>query len=149
MDNATLQFLVKAKSRGYSAGESAIQKESDGSYSSSYVDGKFSFIDNWDGGEPFGGRERLSVDGKPYWMMVYFGSVEKESEGVIPTLRAALSKLSADFPARGPRQFKNEEYVYVNEFIGDINRFEGKERILLNDQQVYSAVYAGGKVNQR
>lgn len=145
MSPQNIQFLIDAKRNGYAGGE--IDKEPDGSYSSTYTKDNLQFNDNWDGGEPFGGRERFTIDGKPYWMMVYFGAVEMDSEGIIPTLRAALSEMPEDFPVRGPQEFSNGEYLYLNEWEGNMDRFSGKERILHNGRQAYSAIYAGGLVD--
>lgn len=145
MKKEHIRFLLDAKKNGYAGGE--IVKEPDGSYSSGFVKDGLSFKDNWDGGEPFGGRERFMIDGKPYWMMVYFGAVEVASDEVIPTLRAALSQMPEDFPARGPKEFRNGEFVYLNEWHGGIDRFEGREQILHAGAQVYRATYAGGLVD--
>lgn len=142
MNKALISFLVKAKKKGYAAGNQA--KESDKSYSTRFKEKDFKFHDNWFGGEPFGGREVVFYKGKPYWMMVYYGS---GSELSIPTLKKALSNMPLDFPARGPKTFKDGEYQYGNNWQGNIEEFSGEERIIKDGKIVYNAKYIGGLVD--
>jgi hypothetical protein len=149
MDKTKLiEFLVKAKKKGYAAGE-IPEKDSAGSYTSTFEDGELRLNDNWFGGEPFGGREVVFWNGKPYWMMVYYGSDLQLAEKTIEVLQKALSALPDDFPARGPKELVEGEYRYENKRKGNIENFSGEETIFFQDKKVYSAMYAGGLVDQR
>ncbi|MBI4089414.1 MAG: hypothetical protein HY424_01745 [Candidatus Levybacteria bacterium] len=143
---ALKQFLIKAKKGGYAAGNQI--KESDDSYSTRFEEEDFKFHDNWFGGEPFGGREVVWFKNKPFWMMVYYGEEFAHDEKAIPTLRKALSQMLDDFPARGPKIFKDGEFTYKNNWIGSIEKFSGEESISKNRKIVYNAKYAGGLVDQ-
>lgn len=144
------QFLIKAKNAGYAAGgESVSNKEEDGSNSTRFEEGNLKFHDNWFGGEPFGGREILFYQGKPYWMMVYYGSDNQSAVGTIPVLLKALSNPPAELPVRGPKLLKDGEYRYENNWSGGIEKFSGKEVIYYQGKQVYKANYIGGLVDQR
>ena len=83
-------------------------------------------------------------------------------------LKQALSRLPREFPVRGPREFRSSsvefegdsysgEWLYTNEWDG-LSLFEdpdpflsyvGRERISLNDIEVYSHSYQGGLVRDK
>lgn len=87
------QFLIIAKTRGYAAGESTTHEEKDRSKSTRFNQGEYSFHDNWFGGEPFGGREVVWKEGKPHWIMIYYGSDSGKAQNLIPFLLKCLSKV--------------------------------------------------------
>lgn len=149
MQDKLKEFLIKAKANGYADEKTPIINESDGSFSNRFTDSEWAFHDNWFGGEPFGGREVVYVNKKPYWMMVYYGSDSQEVEGVIPFLRNSLSHMPSDFPTRGPKEYSDNDFLYRNSWDGDIEQFKGKEEIFYKGKIVYSAEYSGGLVNQR
>src|SRR5207245_10498296 len=77
-----LQFLLDASRRGYAAGGSVVKvKEADHSTTIVLEVGKWRFHDNYFGGEPYGGREVVFLEGRPVWMAVYYGWVEGASAG--------------------------------------------------------------------
>lgn len=143
-----IEFLVKAKRDGYASGETTTQKENDGSNSTRCEIEDFKFHDNWFGGEPFGGREVVWFKNKPVWMMVYYGEELTHDEKAIPTLRKALSAMPDDFPARGPKVLEDGQFIYNNNWKGNIEKFSGEEVIKKNGKTVYNAKYAGGLADQ-
>lgn len=143
------QFLIQAKLRGYAAGESVSTKEQDFSESTRYTHGNFTFHDNWFGGEPFGGREVVWKDNKPYWMMVYYGSDSGKAPNLIPFLRQCLSHMPEEMPLRGPKEFIEGDFKYINKWHGKIERFYGEEKIFYKGEDVYATRYIGGLVDQR
>lgn len=144
------KFLIKAKKSGYAAGgDSVAIKEKDGSRSTRFSQGEFSFHDNYFGGEPFGGREIVHYNGEPHWMMVYYGSDSGKSTRVIPFLLKALQNLPSDMPVRGPKKLEDGEFVYKNIWEGNLESFSGEESISRNGKIVYNANYVGGLVDQR
>lgn len=52
-------------------------------------------------------------------------------------------------PARGPRELIEGAFKYVNNWSGAIEKFSGVEKIYYKDNEVYSAQYIGGLVDQR
>jgi hypothetical protein len=148
--DALKQFIYKASRATYASGDESLQeKQLDGSTTIRFVEGNFSFYDNYFGGEPYGGREVVFYEGKAAWMMVYYGSVLEGSNGEVYTfLMKALSNNTVDIPYRGPAMFRDGVWTYENEVVGDVERFSGKEYIAKDGIRVYEAQYIGGFVNR-
>lgn len=149
---ALKQFLVDSNSAGYAGGEEKKWiKEPDGSTTIPYEKDQWRSHDNFFGGEPYGGRTIVFYEGKPYWMMVYYGWVEEgiESNPIYGVLRNALKQMPEDHPFRGPKEFKDGEYTYSNSWEGEVDRFSGEEQITQGEKLIYKADYLGGLVDQR
>lgn len=149
---ALRQFLVDSNKAGYAGGEEKKWlKEPDGSTTIPFRKGPWRLDDNFFGGEPYGGRTIVSYEGKPYWLMVYYGWVEEgvEANPVYTVLRNALMRMPQDYPFRGPREYKEGEYTYTNGWQGEVDRFLGEEQITWNDKLIYKANYLGGLVDQK
>lgn len=146
-------YLLKVSKEGYATNdEKAWTKEKDGSTTITHKSGKWSMHDNFFGGEPYGGREIVFFEDKPYWIMVYFGMVEKkvgEVGEIYKFLQKALAITDKDFPLRGPHVLEEINMKYENAWSGDIERYHGQENIFRNGEKVYSANYMGGLVDQR
>lgn len=152
--NALKEYLYKVAKEGYANAEkeNTWVKEENGSTTITHSDGDFSMHDNFFGGEPYGGREVVFYKGKPVWIMVYYGKVEKsvtEVKKVYSTLQKALAISDPEAPLRGPKMFLSGGMQYVNHYHGSIEEFEGKESIVENGKEVYSASYMGGYVDKR
>lgn len=146
------QFLVDSNRAGYAGGdEKKWIKESDDSTTIPYEKGEWRAHDNFFGGEPYGGRTIVFYQSKPVWLMVYYGRVV---EGVAPDpvyelLRNALMQMPQDHPFRGPKEYREGEYVYTNLWDGELDRFSGEEKIIQGEKLIYKANYLGGFVDQR
>ena len=146
------KFLFDANQAGYARGEERKWiKEDDGSTTIPFKKGSWELHDNFFGGEPYGGRTVVYYQGRPVWMMVYYGWVVKEADTnqVYEFLREALRQMPKDHPLRGPENYLEGEYHYRNALKGTVENFSGKERILKNEELVYQANYIGGLVDQR
>lgn len=146
------QFLFESTSHSYASEAVEIVDEADGSHTIVYERGNLRLQDNYFGGEPFGGREIIFEDGKPVWMMVYYGAVESSFENfkeVYKFLRKALSNNTKDMPYRGPVKFEDGEWLYTNEIIGDMESLSGIEKIFYRGELVFSTKYDGGLINVR
>jgi len=153
MNKETLiQFLIDSNKAGYAGGEEKKWiKESDGSTTIPYEKGDWRSHDNFFGGEPYGGRIVVYYEKKSVWMMVYYGWV---LTGIAPdpiyaVLRNALKNMPDKAPFRGPKELKDEEYTYINNWVGDVERYLGEEQIIHGEQVIYKANYMGGFVDQR
>jgi hypothetical protein len=127
------KFLIDSNKAGYAAGvEKQWTKEMDGSTTIMYESGDWKSHDNFFGGEPYGGRIIVFFRGKPCWMMVYYGSVEKDIDPntIYPVLRGALKRMPDEAPFRGPREFREGEYAYRNSWEGSVDSYSGEEEIL-------------------
>ncbi len=146
------QFLIDANQAGYASGdEKEWVKQPDGSTTINFSKEDFRLDDNFFGGEPYGGRLVVFHKDKPFWMMVYYGLVLEgvDVNTVYSVLRNALKLMSEDAPYRGPREYKEGEFVYLNNWIGEIDNYSGQEEILHSKKVVYKANYLGGLVDQR
>jgi len=151
-------FLIESNKAGYGGGEERQWiKEADQSTSINYEskDGAWKFHDNFFGGEPYGGREVISHQGKPEWLMIYYGEVsdkELDKNLVYAFLRKALIADFEGLPVRGPANLSEtidgQVWTYENSWTGDLERFAGHEYIKLDGRQIYDAEYSGGLVDQ-
>jgi hypothetical protein len=146
------QFIHEASKNTYASGNSDIRKkEKDGSTTIVYENGDYKYHDNYFGGEPYGGREVVFHNGKPIWMMVYYGYMTEDSDQgeVTEVLLGALSNSTVDIPYRGPKEFVKGDYKYINELDGQVENFNGIEKIFKGNELVYTARYVGGMVDRR
>jgi hypothetical protein len=51
-----------------------------------------------------------------------------------------------DKPFRGPDNFKNGDFEYINKIEGTVEKFEGEEIIFYKKQAVYKLSYHGGLI---
>lgn len=147
------EFLVQAKKATYASGDDVSKiVESDHSKTLSFQEGDFRYHDNYFGGEPYGGREVVFLKNEPIYMMVYYGWVEKdvlEFKEIYRMLQRALLLIPIENPYRGPHEYKEGDYRYLNNFTGEIDRFSGEEWIEHRGREVYRARYEGGLIDQR
>lgn len=149
---ALRQFLVDSNKAGYAGGEEKEWiKESDGSTTIPFEKGDWRSHDNFFGGEPYGGRVVIFNQGKPVWMMMYYGWVapDVEANPIYALLRNALMQMPEDAPFRGPKEYREGEYTYSNTWAGDVGQYSGEERITQGEKLIYKANYIGGIVDQR
>jgi hypothetical protein len=147
------EFLVLAKKSTYASGSESIKnKDKNDSTSLVFQDGDFLYHDNYFGGEPYGGREVVFYKGEPLYIMVYYGSVDQDFNNIneiYKVLQKALLLIPKEYPYRGPSEYIEGNYRYVNEYIGEIDNFSGREFIEYDKKIVYEAKYIGGLVDQR
>jgi len=152
MDKQELKkFLIESNQAGYAGGqEKQWVKQPDGSTTIEFVKDNWRSHDNFFGGEPYGGRLLVFYKDKPVWIMVYYGWVESgiEPKSVYPVLQNALKQMPADIPLRGPTEYQESEFVYTNQWTGDVDRYSGEEKIKKSGKLVYKANYLGGLVDQ-
>ena len=144
-------FKREASKAGYENENPKYEvKEKDGSTTLVHESGDWKFHDNYFGGDPYGGRTVYFHKNKPVQIMVYYGWVDKEydADEVYAFLRKALRAPNKD-GFRGPKEFSEGTYNYTNSWKGNEDNFKGEENIYDGNKQVYSAIYAGGLVDQR
>jgi len=148
------RFLVEAKQSTYAAGDAAKStKEPDGSTTLIYQTGDWKYHDNYFGGEPYGGREVVFYQGKPVYIMVYYGWVEAsvtDAGSIYKVLQGALSKIPEEKPYRGPSKLVHNNLIYTNRSVGEVDNFSGEEFIKSSEGKLlYQARYIGGLIDQR
>lgn len=144
------EFIVMAKKQTYASGESA-KKLVDEFEEFIYEKENYKYQDKYYAQDPnpFGGEEIVWQNNKPVWIMNYYGfmlSSEIESKKVYEFLRKAMGLVNEDFPFRGPLNFKEGSFEYVNEILGNMDKFKGREKILFEGKEVYQLEYHGGKL---
>jgi hypothetical protein len=146
------RFLALANKAGYASGNrKSLTKEKDHSTTIRFKSGFWEFHDNYFGGEPYGGREIISYKNQPVWIMVYYGLVTNsiKPEKIYPFLQKALGLFPVDYPYRGPAIFEEDGFIYKNNWSGEIESFSGKEIIIKDNKEIYSASYIGGLIDRR
>lgn len=85
--------------------------------------------------------------------MSYSGGMKSEyykntsfAEKTFVFLKKVLSRVTEDMPFRGPKNFKEGDYEYVNKVEGDISNFKGHEVIFFKGKEVFSQDYIGGLI---
>ncbi len=146
-------FLVKAKRATYAAGDMANKIiNEDHSTTLIFEEGDWKYHDNYFGGEPFGGREVVLFQNTPIYIMTYYGKVDEtivDCNQIYKTLQNALLLIPHEHPYRGPREYIQENYKYINNFTGEVDNFFGEEIIMQDGKEIYKTRYNGGFVDQR
>lgn len=145
------EFLVYCGREGYAAiHDTDEKKEADSSTSIILSRHAWTFHDNYFGGEPFGGREVVLYEGKPVWLMAYYGRATDEAadlSALYRFLKKALAQVPPEAPFRGPRELNEENWSYQNIWQGTISDFAGEETIAVEGNPIYKARYVGGLVD--
>ncbi|MCA9347673.1 hypothetical protein KC930_03800 [Candidatus Saccharibacteria bacterium] len=151
INNEELRMFLNKADKPHADGTAVIKRGSDGSSTIEYVDGKWSMHDNFFGGEPYGGRQIVRLNGEPVWMCLYYGAITDKTlnvHEVYDFLRKSLQKAPVNGFSRGPKSFKSGSFEYRNVADGDITSYHGHETIFLDGEKIYWADYMGGLVDQ-
>ena len=143
-----VNFIVKAKRNTYASGNKAT-KLKDGFEEFIFEEGDFKYRDRYHARDPkpFGGEEVVWQNGKAIWIMNYYGYMlfdKINSEVVYEFLRKAMSLVDEQRPFRGPPNFKEGDFEYLDENEGDVSKFKGTEIIFFKGKEVYRLEYHGG-----
>lgn len=145
------KFLLKAN-KPHADSTAEMRKEENGSRTILFADGDWSMIDNFFGGEPYGGQQVVFYKKEPVWICVYYGRVLETSlspDVVYDFLREALQYPDKNKPQRGPESYKKDNLEYRNFQEGDLDDYSGRETILEDGKEIYWAKFMGGLVDQR
>ena len=144
------KFLVRAKINIYaSSGEGGEKILSDGSKELEFVEKEFKYRDRYFGYSPFIGEEVVWQNEKVVWGMNYYGEIVLEiipAKQIYQFLQEALKRITEERPFRGPDNFKEGNFEYVNEIKGTVEKFEGHEIIFYKEEVAYKLNYRGGMV---
>lgn len=148
-----MDFLLEAKRRTYAGLDDDATVATPliaGSKQLEYRRGDMSYRDIYFGLAYFVGQEVVTVKQRPVWSMSYAGGTLPEITAcdevlaIYGFLRKALLGVGADHPFRGPAQFDEAIYRYVNTSEGAFAAFRGSEEILREGKRVYALHYSGG-----
>ena len=147
------EFLVEAKRRTYAGLDDDATVSAPllpGSKQLEYRADDLSYRDIYFGMRFFVGQETVQAGADVIWSMSYAGGVaatvvdRREFLAIYAFLRQALLAISDDRPFRGPPQFENESFRYVNTSSGDVAGFHGEEQIQRAGIKLYGLRYGGG-----
>ncbi|MFW9828343.1 MAG: DUF5680 domain-containing protein [Candidatus Thorarchaeota archaeon] len=145
-------FLVKAKTKTYaSVGESREKILQDGCKELKYSEGNFLYRDRYYGFNPFIGEEVVFDNGEFIWGMNYYGSVIEHQISAIDVyrfLQKAMRLVREDRPYRGPNNYIEGDFKYIDESEGNIKSFFGKETIIFRGEEIYKLYYHGGIISK-
>jgi hypothetical protein len=100
----------------------------------------------------FVGQETVTANQRVIWSMSYAGGVSPDITdrgrflAIYAFLRQALLGVSEARPFRGPAQFEQGDFRYINSPEGDIAEFHGTEQIHHGATRVYELRYSGGVI---
>ena len=149
------EFLVDAKRKTYAGLDDDATVAAPllpGSKQLEYRDRDLSYRDIYFGMRFFVGQETVQAGADVIWSMSYAGVVAASVVdrnvflAVYAFLRQALLAIRDDRPFRGPPQFENESFRYLNTSSGDVAEFHGEEQISRAGVKVYGLRYQGGIV---
>lgn len=150
------KFLVKAKTQTYASVDSQeIKAERPLHKELEFEEGEFYYRDSYTGFFQAPGMEevRLGKEGKTIWTMAYSGGMLPKfhediefAKKVFAFLKKVLGLVAENFPFRGPKEFEEEDWRYVNKIEGNIKRFKGHEKIFFKGKEVFNQDYIGGVV---
>ncbi|MDP2940489.1 MAG: DUF5680 domain-containing protein [Candidatus Omnitrophota bacterium] len=143
---------MKAKQNTYASnGEEAEIILADTAKELVFKDKCLEYRDRYFGADSFIGQEIVFYDGNAIWGMNYYGLLTSDiipSKRVYSFLQKALKKVTASQPFRGPSDFADEEFQYINKPRGTVDFFKGFEKILYKRKQIYQLHYHGGLIRR-
>ncbi|NVM35343.1 MAG: hypothetical protein HWN81_07090 [Candidatus Lokiarchaeota archaeon] len=145
-------FLVKAKIETYaSIGERGEKILQDGCKELEYTEGNFQYHDKYYGFNPFIGEEVVFDNGDYIWGMNYYGGVlgyQISAIEVYKFLQKAMRLVREDRPYRGPSNYTEGNFKYVDKSEGNFDNFSGIETIFFKGEEVYKLYYHGGVISK-
>ena len=146
------QFLVKAKKKTYaSEGEGGEKIKEDGCKELMFEKDNFKYRDRYYGVNPFIGEEVVFRNDKAVWVMNYCGAVissDVNVKNIYTFLKKAMSQIKESRPFRGPAEYIDGDYKYIDSSDGDINNFTGTEEISYQGEKVYKLSYHGCSIQK-
>lgn len=145
-----IDFIIKAKQNTYaSGGEGGEKVLADGCRELVFKEKKYEYRDKYFGFNPFAGQEVVFQNKQAIWAMNYYGYIVAElisAQDIYQFLKKALKKVTVNKPFRGPSDFTEGDFRYINESEGIIENFKGEEKIFYKEGLVYKLYYHGGLI---
>ncbi|WP_028602528.1 DUF5680 domain-containing protein [Ottowia thiooxydans] len=150
MPSSLTQFLHAAKLVTYAGQDNSASVEPllPSTKQFEFAEGDFLYRDIYAGMGFFVGQELVYDLKRPVWSMAYAGGLTAEIGASAPEiyrfLRNALCKCPPDLPVRGPGAFQVADFAYACEIQGSLDRFGGREQVMLAGTKVYELQFSGG-----
>lgn len=150
------KFLLKANENGYAGDGKEVKAQRPGFDEIEYKDGDYLFHDSYAGHYFAPGQEVVYYKSKPVWAMAYAGGMnfkhhgdEKITKQTFTFLKKALLKMDPEKPFRGPEFYKEGDFEYHSQVMGDVMDFAGSELINYKGDEVFSQNFIGGVIVDR
>jgi hypothetical protein len=146
-------FLVAAKRKTYAGLDDDATVAAPllrGSKQLEYSEHDLHYRDIYFGMSFFVGQETVTANERVIWSMSYCGGVSPDITdrgrflAIYAFLRQGLLGIGEARPFRGPAQFEQGDFRYINTSEGDISEFHGTEQIYHGATRVYDLRYSGG-----
>jgi hypothetical protein len=146
-------FLGKAALATYAGDGKRAKTEKKGFFDLEYEEGDYYYRDSFAGYLSSHGQEIVWRKERPVWMCSYAGGMRGRytddpdfAHETFEFLKKAMrtSKKDGGFQPRGPKNLKDGDWEYKNDFSGDISTFKGHEEITYKGEQVFVHDYFGG-----
>jgi hypothetical protein len=143
-----VKFLQKAKRKTFASKISIPSLNMDGSKQYVYREGDWLYQDKYFGSLIDTGQEVVFHKGRLIWSMSYRGGMLEDykdlSRKCFSFLKKCLREAPVDFPVRGPQKYEEKDFLYENNWRGNLEDFVGEEKIFLGGNQIYFRNYLGG-----
>ena len=141
------EFLVEAKAGTYASQNEGEEKiTNDGCKELIFKKDNLKYRDRYYGANPFIGEEVVFKDDKAIWVMNYCGKIvspNADIKNIYTFLKKAMSQVKEDKPFRGPAEYTEGDYKYLDSNQGNIDNFSGNEKIFHKNKLVYKLNYHG------
>ena len=145
-----ITFLLAARTKTYAGSGGKVTPALEGSKQLEYAEGEWLYRDIYNLGQGlFMGFETIYFQNEAVWSMAYFGDFTQMTEEEIDRiLRVAL--IAKQDTARLWQRVTHtvEEYEYICEGTGSMEKMKGDEIVKKADHQVYFFQYAGGYIGK-
>lgn len=143
------RFIIESRTKTYAGNSGQVSKPFlQGSRQLEYSKSDWLYRDIYNiGNKKFIGFETIYFKNTPVLSMSYYGNFEKMTEEEVDKiLRKALIDKGDNVRLWNVVKYKMDEYSYINEGSGNIDQFEGSERIEKNGKTLYFFYYASGLI---
>ena len=145
------QFIVEANRVTWAGDGKGVVPERPGYKELQYQRGLWRLRDSYTGYFRAPGMTTVYNPERPVWTMSYGGKGQHEeyydqAQETFSFLKAALMKVTAALPYRGPPEFTQNGKIYRCNVRGDITDFLGNEEIWNQGNREFSQWFGGGIV---
>jgi Domain of unknown function (DUF5680) len=151
MDKSSLEkFILTARSKTYASANGKSESLLPESVQYEFSDGEYSYRDvYYIGNGIFSGLETVFFQKKPVWSMSYFGDFSKMTEEQADNmLRKALIENWETTRIYNHVEKEYPTFTYICEGSGSIDKVEGTEEIIADNEVLYNFYYAGGYIGE-
>lgn len=143
MNNELIEFIIEAKRNTYAVKNNQVESSRTASIDFEYAKNDYKYRDSYVGSSYFSGQEIVWHKDIPVWSMNYVGKVKGEPFSG-DFLKEALKRCTFDMPYRGPVLYKDSDYTYTCNVVGNFNWFTGNESIYYKNNEIYQLRFHGG-----